>query len=89
MVSTCDHAVCGGDTLEHLLDEPHIGARLQVADALLEDSSEDAPDLSLTGGLTLIQHLHHAQDAVRLLDDEVHLQVKLAADQLEDGYKGR
>lgn len=87
VVSTCNHAVSGGYTLEHLLDEPHISACLQVADALLEDGSEDAPDLSLTSGLTLVQQLHHAPNALGFLDDEVHLQVKMAADELR--YKGR
>lgn len=87
ILSTCNHAVRGGYTLEHLLDEPHISAGLQVADTLLEDGSEDAPDLGLTGGLTLVQQLHHAHDALGFLDDEVHLQVKLAADQLEEREK--
>lgn len=81
--STCDHAVRVRYTLEHLLDEPDVSARLQVADTLLEDGGEDAPHLGLTGGLTFVQQLHHAHDALRLLDDEVHLQVKLATDQLE------
>lgn len=81
---TCNHAVSGGYTQEHLLDEPDVGARLQVADALFEDGGEDAPDLSLTGGLALVQQLHHAHDALSFLDDEVHLQVKMAADQLRN-----
>lgn len=86
---TCDHAVSGGYTLEHQLDQPHISARLQVADALLKDGCEDAPNFRLTRGLALVQQLHHAHDALGLLDDEVHLQVKLAANQLGEGRNGR
>lgn len=86
---TCDHAVSGGYALQHQLDEFYIGARLQVADALLEDGGEDAPDLGLTGGLALVQQLDHAHNALRLLDDKVHLQVKLPANQLEDRHRGR
>ena len=71
--------------MQHQLDEPHFSARLQVAHALLEDGGEDAPDLCLTGGLTLVQKLHHAHDALGFLDDEVHLKVKLASHQLEEG----
>lgn len=89
VISTCNHAVSCGDALQHLLDEPHFGARLQVADALLEDGGEDAPDLRLTGGLALVQQLHHAPDALWLLDDEVHLQVKLASNQLTYMRKDR
>lgn len=87
VASTCDHAVRGLYAPEHLLDESYVGARLQVADALLEDGGEDAPDLGLTGGLTLVQQLHHAHDAVGFLDDEVHLEVKLATDQLQERCK--
>lgn len=89
MISTCNHAVSCGDAVQHLLDEPHFGARLQVADALLEDGGEDAPDFRLTGGLALVQQLHHAPDALWLLDDEVHLQVKLASNQLRYIRKDR
>lgn len=85
--STCNHAFSGGYLLEHLLDEPHLSAYLKVADTLLEDGGEDAPDLSLTGRLTLVQKLHHAHNALRFLDDKVHLQVKVATDQLS--HKGR
>ena len=84
---TCNHAVSGGYTLEHQLDQPHISARLQVADALLKDGCEDAPNFRLTRGLALVQQLHHAHDALGFLDDEVHLQVKLAADQLGGGIQ--
>lgn len=70
---TCDHAVSGGNALQHQLNKPHVCACLQVTDALLEDGSEDAPDLGLTVGLALVQQLHHAHYAFRFLDDEVHL----------------
>lgn len=89
VLSTCDHAVSDRYTLEHLLDEPNISARLQVADTFLEDGGEDAPHLSLTGRLTLVQQLHHAHNALGFLDDEIHLQVKLATDQLEEGESER
>lgn len=86
---TCNHAVSCGYAVQHLLDEPHVGARLQVADALLEDGGEDAPHLRLAGGLALVQQLHHAADALWFLDDEVHLQVKLASNQLRDNRRER
>lgn len=73
VLSTCYHAVSSGDSQQHQLDEAHFGAGLQVANTLLKDGSEDAPDLSLAGGLTLVQKLHHAHNAVRVLDNEVHL----------------
>lgn len=64
------------------MDEAYISASLQVAHALFQDGCEDAPDLRLAGGLALVQQLHHALDALRFLDDEVHLQVKMSANQL-------
>lgn len=90
--STCNHAVSCGYTLEHLLDEPHFSACLQVTNTFLEDGREDAPNLGLTVWLTLLQELHHTNDALRLLDDEVHLKVKLTTDQLEretETYEGK
>lgn len=82
---TCDHVVHGAHLEQHLLDEAHLGAGLQVAHALAEDGGEHAPDLRLARHLAVGQQLHHAADALRLLDDEVHLQVKLPAHQLEEG----
>lgn len=70
-----------------MLNEADLCAGLQVAHALAEDGGEHAPDLGLARNLAVGQQLHHAANALRLLDDEVHLQVKMAADQLR--YKGR
>lgn len=81
---TCNHIVHRAHFEQHLLDEANLGAGLQVADALAEDGGEHAPDLSLACDLTVGQQLHHAADALRLLDDEVHFQVKLATNQLEE-----
>lgn len=58
---------------------------MQVAHTLAEDGGEHAPDLSLACDLTVGQQLHHAADALRLLDDEVHFQVKFATNQLQEG----
>lgn len=81
---TCDHIVHCAHLEQHLLNEADFGAGLQVTHALAEDSGEHAPDLSLARNLAVGQQLHHAANALRLLDDEVHFQVKLAANQLED-----
>lgn len=88
-ISTCNHAVSCSYAIQHLLDEPHFCARLQVADALLQDGGEYAPHLRLTSGLALVQQLHHAADALWFLDDEVHLQVKLASNQLRHNRRQR
>lgn len=85
--NTCNHAVSHRHTLEHQVDEPHFSARLQVTDTLLEDCRKDAPDFSLTVRLTLVQQLHHADNALWFLDDEVHLQVKLATNKLQEKHK--
>lgn len=79
---TCDHVVHGAHLEQHLLDEAHLGAGLQVADALAQDGGEHAPDLRLAGDIAVLQQLRHAADALRVLDDEVHLQIELAAHQL-------
>ena len=82
---TCNHVVHSAHLEQHLLDEADLGAGLQVSHALAEDGGEHAPDLCLARHLAVGQQLHHAANALRLLDDEVHLQVKLAAHQLEEG----
>lgn len=58
---------------------------MQVAHALAEDGGEHAPDLGLARNLAVGQQIHHAADALRLLDDEVHFQVKFTSNQLEGG----
>lgn len=82
---TCNHIVHRAHFEQHLLDEADLGAGLQVAHTLAEDGGEHAPDLSLACDLTVGQQLHHAADALRLLDDEVHFQVKFATNQLQEG----
>lgn len=85
---TCDHVVRSVYPLQDECDETHVGAGLHVPHALLQNSREHAPHLGLTRHLTLIQQVHHTRDALRLLDNEVHLQVKLTADQLHrDGCR--
>lgn len=85
---TCYHVVHSAHLEQHLLYEADFGAGLQVAHALAEDGGEHAPDLGLARHLAVGQQLHHAADALCLLDDEVHLQVKLATHQLEEGEGG-
>lgn len=86
---TCNHVVHSAHLEQHLLNEADLGAGLQVAHALAEDGGEHAPDLGLARHFAVRQQLHHAADALRLLDDEVHLQVKLTTDQLEEEGGGR
>lgn len=83
--NTCNHIVHRAHFEQHLLDEANLGAGLQVAHTLAEDGGEHAPDLSLACDLTVGQQLHHAADALCLLDDEVHFQVKFATNQLQKG----
>lgn len=80
---TCDDVVHWAHFEQHLLDEAHFGARLQVSNAFSEDGGEHAPDFGLAGHVTVLQELHHAADAFRVLDNEVSLQIKLAAHQLQ------
>lgn len=82
---TCNHIVHRAHFEQHLLDEADLGAGLQVAHTLAENGGEHAPDLSLACDLTVGQQLHHAADALRLLDDEVHFQVKFTSNQLQEG----
>lgn len=81
---TCNHVVHRAHFEQHLLDEAHLGARLQVSNTLSKDGGEHAVDLSLAGDVTVPQQLHHAADAFFILDDEVCLQIKLAAHQLQN-----
>lgn len=79
---TCNHVVHSAHLQQHLLDEANLGAGLQVAHTFAEYGCEHAPDLRLARHLAVGKQLHHAADALCLLDDEVHLQIKLAAHQL-------
>lgn len=71
------------------MDEAHLGARLQVADALAQDGCEHAPDFRLAAGVAVLQQSQHAADALGVLDDEVCLQIKLAAHQLQREDRGQ
>lgn len=73
------------------MDEAHLGARLQVADALPQDGGEHAPDFRLAAGVAVLQQPQHTADALGVLDDEVCLQIKLATHQLQekDGADGK
>ena len=84
MFPTCNHVVHGAHSEQHLLDEAHLSAGLQVSNTFPKDSSEHAPDLSLAGDVTVAQQLHHAADALCILDNEVGLQIKLTTHQLQN-----
>lgn len=73
------------------MDEAHLSARLQVADALPQDGGEHAPDFRLAAGVAVLQQPQHTADALGVLDDEVCLQIKLATHQLQekDGADGK
>lgn len=81
---TCNHVVHRAHFEQHLLDEAHLSARLQVSNTLPKDGGEHAPDFSLAGDITVPQQLHHAADAFCILDDEVGLQIKLTTHQLQN-----
>lgn len=66
------------------MDEAHLSACLQVSDTFSKDGSEHAPDFSLAGDVTVLQQLHHAADAFRILNNEVCLQIKLTTHQLQN-----
>lgn len=53
--STCNHVLSSIDSPEHLFHESHFRAGLEIPYAFLQDCCEHAPNLSLTGGVTLIQ----------------------------------
>lgn len=80
---TCDHVVHLAHPGQHLMDEAHLSAGLQIANALAQDGSEHAPDFRLAAGVAVLQQSQHAADALGILDDEVCLQIKLAAHQLQ------
>ncbi len=79
---TRDHGVYPVYVLKHQLDEADFCAGLQVSQALLQHGGEHTPHFSLASGITFIQQLYHADDALRLLDDKVHLQIELSPNQL-------
>lgn len=66
------------------MDEAHLSACLQVSDTFSKDGGEHAPDFSLAGDVAVLQQLHHAADAFRILNNEVCLQIKLTTHQLQN-----
>lgn len=88
---TCDHVVHRAHFGQHLMDEAHLGARLQVVDTLPQDGGEHAPDFRLAAGVAVLQQPQHTAEALGVLDDEVCLQIKLATHQLQekDGADGK
>lgn len=84
MYHTCNHVFHRAHFEQHLLDQAHLGACLQVSNTFPKDGGEHAPDFSLTGDIAVLQQLRHAADAFRILDDEVCLQIKLTAHQLQN-----
>lgn len=85
---TCYHVIHRAHYEQHLLDEAHLSACLQVSDTFSQDGGEHAPDFSLTCDVTVPQQLHHAADAFCILDNEVCLQVKLPSHQLQNRIGG-
>lgn len=81
---TCNHVIHRAHFEQHLLDEAHLGACLQVSNTFSKDGGEHAPDFGLAGDVTVLQQLHHAADAFRILDNEVCLQIKLTTHQLQN-----
>lgn len=79
---TDDSGVGMGEASQQQLRQARGGTHMQVEGTLLQHGHHSAPHLCLAGRLTSVQQFHHAGHAIRLLDGEVHLQVKLAADQL-------
>lgn len=81
---TCNHVIHRAHFEQHLLDEAHLGACLQVSNTFPKDGGKHAPDLSLAGDVAVLQQLHHAADAFCILDNEVCLQIKLTTHQLQN-----
>lgn len=81
---TCNHVIHWAHFEQHLLDEPHFSTRLQISNTFSKNGSEHAPDLSLAGDITVFQQLHHAANALSILNNEVCLQVKLSPHQLQE-----
>lgn len=81
---TCNHVLHRAHFEQHLLDEAHLSACLQVSNTFSQDGGEHAPDFSLTGDVAVPQQLHHAADAFCILDNEVCLHIKLTANQLRN-----
>lgn len=71
------------EPLQHVLDQPDLGAGLQVADALLQDRDEHAPHLGLQVRRTVVQQLEHVFHVLGVLHDKVQLHVELTPDQLQ------
>lgn len=81
---TCNHVIHWAHFQQHLLDKAHFSARLQISNTFSEDRGKHAPDFSLAGDVTVLQQLHQAADAFRILDNEVCLQIKLTTHQLQN-----
>lgn len=81
---TCNHVIHWAHFEQHLLDEAHLCARLQVSHTFPEDGGEHAPDFSLAGDITVLQQLHHAANTFCILNNKVCLQIKLTTYQLQN-----
>lgn len=81
---TCNHVIHWAHFQQHLLDKAHFSARLQISNTFSKDRGKHAPDFSLAGDVTVLQQLHQAADAFRILDNEVGLQIKLTTHQLQN-----
>lgn len=81
---TCNNIIHWAPLLQHLLDEAHFGAHLQVSDTFSEDGSEHSPDFGLAGDVAVLQQFNHAADTSHILDNEVRFQIKLAPHQLKN-----
>lgn len=80
---TCDHVIHRAHFEQQPLNEANLSAGLQVSDTLAQYGGEHAPDFRLARDFTVFQQLQHADDGLGILDDEVHFQVKLTTNQLE------
>lgn len=87
--TTCNNVIHWAPSLQHLLDEAHLSAHLQVPNTFSEDGGEHSPDFSLAGDVAVLQQLHHAADTPHILDNEVCLQIKLAPHQLKSEMRRR
>lgn len=69
---------------QHMLDQTDFGAGLQIADTLLEDGDEHAPNFGLQVGRAVVQQFQHVFHVLGVLDDKVQLHVELTADELQE-----